>query len=148
MLSVFFFQSWYDGTPKFGLSLVKTSDQYLKLLVYSSSGTKSYKSLSKLLSLWTGDFILVIIRKRCLRIKIQQVGESFNFGYFKLLSMHIINRRLPFSSESYKLSLGQWSFFALVLDGTAQQGLLQLDYAYGYNNGTADFKVLERCFYS
>jgi hypothetical protein len=45
-------------------------------------------------------------------------------------------------SESYKLSLGQWSFFALVLDGTAQRGLLQVDYAYGYNNETTDFKVL------
>ncbi len=48
-----------------------------------------------------------------------------------------------FILESYKLSLGQWSFFALVLDGSAQRGLMQVDYAYGYNNGTSDFKVLD-----
>ena len=36
---------------------------------------------------------------------------------------------------------GKWSFFAVVLDGVANQGLIQLDYAYGYNNGSVDLKV-------
>ena len=44
--------------------------------------------------------------------------------------------------ESYKVVVGQWSFFALVIDAPSQRGLIQVDYAYGYNNGTSDFKVV------
>ncbi len=46
-----------------------------------------------------------------------------------------------FISGTYKLAVGRWSFFSVVLDGDAKQGLIQLDYAYGYNNGTVDLKV-------
>ena len=44
-------------------------------------------------------------------------------------------------SESYKLSLTKWAFFAFVLDEETKQGIIQIDYSYGYNNGTKDFKV-------
>jgi hypothetical protein len=40
--------------------------------------------------------------------------------------------------------VGEWSFFAVVLDAVNQRGLLQLDYAYGYNNGTVDLKVAKK----
>jgi hypothetical protein len=46
-----------------------------------------------------------------------------------------------FVKGSNKMTLGKWSFFAIVLDGQAQQGFIQLDYAFGFNNGTADGKV-------
>ena len=45
---------------------------------------------------------------------------------------------------TYKMTLGQWYFFSVVLDGQKNQGILQLDYSYGYNNGTADAKVQEQ----
>jgi len=46
-----------------------------------------------------------------------------------------------FISGTYKLAVGRWSFFSVVLDGDAKQGLIQLDYAYRYNNGTVDLKA-------
>ncbi len=39
------------------------------------------------------------------------------------------------------MQTGNWYFFAIVLDGKLNRGSLQIDYAYGYNNGTIDFKV-------
>ena len=49
---------------------------------------------------------------------------------------------------SYKMVVGQWYFFAIVLDGISKQGLIQIDYAYGYNNGTTDFKVFSSLKFS
>ncbi len=39
------------------------------------------------------------------------------------------------------MQTGNWYFFAIVLDGKLNRGSLQIDYSYGYNNGTIDFKV-------
>ena len=44
--------------------------------------------------------------------------------------------------------VGQWYFFAIVLDGISKQGLIQIDYAYGYSNGTTDFKVFSSLKFS
>jgi hypothetical protein len=44
--------------------------------------------------------------------------------------------------------VGQWYFFAIVLDGSLKRGLIQIDYAYGYNNGTTDFKVFSNTVYN
>jgi hypothetical protein len=51
--------------------------------------------------------------------------------------------------DTYPLQIGKWSFFSIVLDGQSKQGTLQLDYSYGYNNGSGDFKVrAKKCLFS
>ena len=42
---------------------------------------------------------------------------------------------------TYKLAVGNWAFFAFVLDGLTNQGTLHLDSSYGFNDGSTDFKV-------
>ena len=48
-------------------------------------------------------------------------------------------------SGTYPMQTGNWYFFAIVLDGILNKGSLQIDYSYGYNNGTTDFKVSTLC---
>jgi len=42
---------------------------------------------------------------------------------------------------TYPMQTGNWYFFAIVLDGVLNKGSLQIDYSYGFSNGSIDFKV-------